>query len=111
MDEAGANSAHLYVLGPDSATLTASAGEDAPPSQIAIEAWTLGTHDAGDNQAESKLRIRTINALERTYELMLLPRRDSQARTTVLALEHHDNRAATDLPVSVLEKLTAWSAA
>ncbi|MFT3924868.1 MAG: protein kinase [Myxococcales bacterium] len=111
MDEAGANAAHLYVLGPDGAVLTASAGEDDPPSQVADEAWSLGNHhEAVDSQAESKLRIRTINALERTYELMLLPRRDGEARTTVLALEHQHNRAATDLPVSVLEKLTAWSA-
>ncbi len=110
MNEAGANSAHLYLLGPDGATLTASAGDDVPPSQVAVEAWTLGTHGNGEVQAKHKPRIRTINARQRTYELMLLPRPDAQARTAVLALEHQEGRVGTDLPQSVLEKLGAWSA-
>jgi len=111
MDEAGANAAHLYVLGPNGAVLTASAGDDEPPSQLASEAWSLGTQlDGGDPQAENKLRIRSISAHERTYELMLLPRRDGEARSTVLALEHPQDHTGADLPESVLEKLTAWSA-
>src|SRR5262249_25694564 len=110
MDEAGANSAHLYVLGPKGATLTVSSGEEEPPSQVADEAWSLGSSEAQEAPAAAnRVRIRTIHALDRTYELMLLPRRDPQARPTVLALEHHRHRAASDLPASVLEKLTAWS--
>jgi hypothetical protein len=109
MDEAGASSAHLYVLGPEGATLTASAGDVEPPEEIASEAWSLG-HGETAEAAPAKPLIRTVNALERSYELMLLPRSNAQAKATVLALEHDSSRGGADLPASVLEKLVAWSA-
>jgi hypothetical protein len=111
MDEAGATSAFLYVLGPQGPTLTASAGDEDPPPVITKEISGLGSGDAAHSgsSAPAALRIRTVSAEEMTYELMLLPRRKGQSQMTILALGHAPEQHSHDLPESVLEKLSAWA--
>lgn len=111
MDESGASAAHLFVLGADTAYLTASAGEDEPPDELSGAAWSLGAplHTANDSAPSAGPRIRTVSTDGGTYDLMLLPRRSRNAKTSVLALGHHHNSATIDLPTSVLEKLAGWA--
>lgn len=111
MDESGARAAHLFVLGPTSAYLTASADEHEPPSGLSLEAWSLGSNEANaatEPALSLGTRIRTVNIGEEAYDLMLLPRRSRHAKPSVLALGH-DQGGTVDLHPSVLEKLAAWS--
>ncbi len=109
MDTAGAHSAHLYVIGPENAMLAVSTDDSDPPSQIALEAWTLGAAETSELAGSRRARIRTVNTLDKTYELMRLPRHDEQSRISVLVLEFLSERATSDVPDSVLEKLTGWN--
>ncbi len=107
MDESGASAAHLFVLGAETAYLTASAGEEDPPLELSAAAFTLGT--PGETAPAAGPRMRTVHTDAGTYELMLLPRRNRQAKVSILALGYQADNATIDLPSSVLEKLASWS--